>query len=275
MSLPFLASLTLFDPIVDGGCALASLDAQRRPEVKHRSIRMNQAALTAGAVGRAHLLAVSALLGLLAVVHLSRGTAALGETVAAGNIAVLSAGAVLGVALILGFGGAAMLHAARTASELTLELQRQLEGFIRDKHGNARLPDEFRPRYNEHLSVVCQRALSVGAFVPLSVLLFPALLVATIPRFGDGAPAQAALLLTAVLALTTTCGFVVSLTAEGVWSLVSAARRHTRATDPAQLSALNLVEGVAEFAGNTISPSAQLAAKAVLAMSLAAALVLF
>ncbi len=276
MGLPFLASLTLFDPIVDGGCALASLDAQRRPEVKHRSVRMNQAALAAGAVGRGHLLSVGALLGLLAIIDLWRSAAAFGDSVfQMASAYVLCAGASLGLALVLGFGGAAISHAARTAADVATELQRQLNAFIHDAHGQAQLPEEFRPRYNEHLSLVCQRALRARAFAPLSVLLFPPLLVAAVIHFSDGGAAQALVLLMAVLTLTTSCGFIVALAAEGTWSLVSAARRHTRAADPIQLGALNLADGVAEFAGNTVSPSAQLTAKAVIAMSLVAALVLF
>lgn len=274
-SLPYLGTLALFDPIVDGACALTSLDGQRRPEVQHRAARMSQSALEAGAAGRGHVVVVSALIGVVALIdlpHLMHNPSAATQPLMLPTHALL--GALLGLLATLFFSGVALRHSSRTANTLLVELQRQWGKPERTPQDPAPLPAEFRPRYAEHLALVCTRALHRSALLPLGVLLLPLVLLAARHALGANTTEQSTALLMFLLAFSVMTGLGVSLSADGFWALSSAARRQTRPKLAAELAAFDFVDSVAEFSGHALSPVAQLVAKGIVATSVVAVLVM-
>jgi K(+)-stimulated pyrophosphate-energized sodium pump len=276
MGMSYVTTLAMFDPIVDGGCSMASLEAQRRPEVHNRSARMSQVALGAGATGRGQLTILSALLGVLVVLDLPHtARVQLPLDAISTSPTLLLAGAAIGVFTILAGAGSALLHATRAARQLALELHRQLRSFARDASGIVELPESFRPRYGDHLTLGTSDALRLGALLPAAVLLAPPLVILLLALASDVAPSARAGVLMALLAFSTAAALSVGLCAEGTWGLLSSNRRHTRAKDRNQLASLASTDCTAEFVGNSLAPTAQLIAKGLLATTLVTALILF
>ncbi len=274
MGLPYITTQALFDPVVDGACCLAALDAKRRPDVRTRAVRFDQAALSAGSAGSGHLLALSPLLGSLCVVALPRSASEASSLMVAPSVDLFVAAALIGLMAVLSFGGAALAHGQNVAKQLALEVSRQMQAFGQNADGTSELPSDFRPRYADHLELVCSSALGLTALVPLGVFLLAPLLVVLAPLATEFSPPMQLGLLSNLLVFATVSSFGLGLAWQGTWSLLSASRRHGRAKGRQQLAALNLGDGLSEHAGNAVSPLLGLVAKALVATCLVTALVL-
>ncbi len=273
MALPYLQALSLLDPIVDGGCAMASLDDPKRPELHHRATRLNQAALSGGSAGQGYFITVSGLLGLPTTVWVSNllaGEAA--ATSATTGLEIL--GGLVGLALVLTLAGLAVIHGTRAAQKTAADLDRQARSFISDGPAKAAVPADFRPRYGEALARAGAHALSPWCYSPLGALAAPACILALCAA-SQTAAHDVQLLLVSLLAFASITGLCVALIAGGSWSLLSSTRRHTRATNETHTSDLKLADSQAEFMGNTLCPAITLVTKGVLASGLVLASILF
>lgn len=274
MNVPYVASLAIFDPIVDGGCAMATLDPRRRPDLRTRAIRLEQAALSAGTVGRGQLVMFNAALGVLCTLllgHFRDGVQHAGLPAAP---ALAWAGGLCGLLATLSLSGVGLKHIATVASRTALDVQRQLQGFARDGNGITELPEDFRPRYADHLSAACGRALQARSMTVLLALLLVPCMVVLVGLSSSSLPEGLGLPLVWFIAFSTAATLALGLGADAVWSLLSAARRQAHPKPGPQLCSLNLADGLGEFAANAVSPTLALVFKSLLAAGLLTSLTL-
>jgi Inorganic H+ pyrophosphatase len=272
-ALPFYGGLQLFDPIVDAACGLASLTpSHARPEFQSRIATLNAAALTAGTAAQSYFITLSGLVGLTLTLAFpaSLWPALSGGAPTPGGLAPLTLLAgVFGVATILLYSGLAVRHVAHVTRTCITGLNHEMGQHAGTDAGPVALPSSYRPRYGEWLDQAFAQAFRGVAWYVVGAIVLPVAIIALMRNLG-AQPELLAPVLMSFLAFATVTGISVGLVTEGTWSLLSAARRQSRSHDGVQLGALNLAEAIADFAGNTVSPTAQLIVKGVIAGCLAA-----
>jgi hypothetical protein len=271
MNFTYLAALGLFEPIVDAACSVASLDPQhQRPEFQQRAQRLAQAASSAGTSSMVYFSVVTGLLGLLAVAAVPSANETLEAFTQEPQFGW--AGALAGLALLLGFSGLTLRHIASCVNGVLNDLAQLLAGLPLGRDGRVELPADFRPRYNEQLLLACDRALSSRAAWLMGVVLVPWGLFALTPLLGPTSQSARILLFHSLVAST-------AVTATGL-GLLSAAAAATLGSNRRQQRSLSTADGgiaerLAALCGHGINPTIQLVAKGVLAACFAALPFLF
>jgi hypothetical protein len=268
--------LALFDPIVDGACGLVSLTAAHtKPEFQSRVATLNATTLSAGTAAQRYFITLSGLLGLTFALGFPN---ALWPALLAGPSSAFG-GAVAPLALLAGMAGAALvlvycslsvLHVAAVTRACALSPTDEPGARATGELAPQTSPESARPRYGDVLDQAFNRAFTGVAWFVVAALSLPVIALVAV-RSAGGPPELLATTMMSFLAFATMTGISVGLITEGTWSLLSATRRQSRPGNDGQLGALNLAESVAEFAGNTLSPTAQFIVKGAIAVCLTAA----
>lgn len=250
-TLPFSLALSTTDPVIESGCGLASLGpGGGAPQALSRLSALDFVAAAARAMGDLHTTAV------WVVVAAGLSLSSLGRL--SGNLAVAASGTVLGVGFVLSVIGLSVLHAARTVRSSNLEAQRQLRSATgHDAAGRVAVPATFSPSYREALHGSLDVALA-GITLPASALLaLPTAVFALASRWLGAEQLHTAVgwFLAGALGVALSLG-AVALAAS---VLLSGARRHSRAGNPALQLALNDADQVAHATGMQLAFASRLA----------------
>ncbi|MEZ4224031.1 MAG: sodium/proton-translocating pyrophosphatase [Polyangiaceae bacterium] len=266
---PFALALGTYAPIVDAARGVGSLSPRGiAPEVSRRTARLDDAGFVGAAMGQFHAFVIAAASVLAATVAaLSTDPAAVANLT---EPAVAWCGA-LGLGVALAYAGDSLRHGMTAARSVTLEVERQLRVFPRQR-GRARVPEDFTPSYKACLDLSTRSAFRRLLPVVLAVVSVPAVLVLLLRLAAPGtAQALTRQSLVGMLVVGALASLAFGLFGEGARLSLSASRRLAKASTPSSDVASALGgEAFADALGHLASPAALLAIQACAAAALVA-----
>lgn len=240
-------------PVIETACGLCSLGPDgAKPQALSRLSSLDFLAAAGGSMAQAQFAAGSTLLGGSIALVLLPGIALDGVSAFVPVIA-----AFFGAMFVIALASLALRHAADVNVASSQESARQLRSFGRDGKGSWNVPPEFSPSYKDQLQRVTDRAMS--NLVPsLLVCLVLPLALGTFTRhwFGSETLIVGVAWFLAVCGLT---GGAFASIAAAAAGLVSAARRHSRASNSQHQSSLNRADLFAHTVGSVVAASSRLA----------------
>ena len=267
---PYAIALGAFSAIADAARGVGTLAPRASsPEAGRRAMRLDDAGFVGGAVAQAHLYGLAGLSALTAAITVLSPAAAT-QPVNLVDPIVLWCGA-LGFGVAMAYAGDTLRHSVAASRSVTLEVERQLRAFPRER-GRVRLPDDFSPSYKACLDLSLRGSFrrvlpTVLGLVAMPMALF-AVLRLSLPQTQLGLAGQSLVGLVLVAAVS---GLAVSLLAEGTRLTLAASRRQARPnTSHADFDAALGGDALADAVGHAAAPAALLAVQACTATTLVA-----
>lgn len=155
---------------------------------------------------------------------------------------VVTGAAALGLAFLLAHVGAASRLAARGASDLSREVERQLAGCSREK-GTIEIPSDYSPGYKALVDLAGRAALQRHGVSLFAMLAIPVALVASLRMLHGARDAQSAAALSGLVAVVGLAGLGVALAAQAT----RIESRHARGDSiaPAAITAVAALSAIA------------------------------
>mgnify|MGYP002078407043 CR=1 FL=1 len=266
---PYALALGSFGAIVDAARGVGAIaPTASSPEAARRAARLDDAGFAGSAMAQAHLFAVAGLSAVTAAVAVASS-----NTEAVVNVlhpVVLWCGA-LGFGVALAYAGDTLRHGVSNARGVTLEVERQLRAFPRER-GRTRVPADFSPSYKACLDLSLSGAFRRILPKVFAVVATPLLLLALLRVVLTKAePALASQGLVALLLVAGVSALALGLAGEGTRVTLAASRRNARPNTPrADVEAALGCDAFADAVGHGAAPAALLAVQACAATTLAA-----